>query len=104
MQSHGNAGSLWLHLWIFQEAEFMSWKTKPDKHMERCSTLLTIREMQIKPTMRCHVIPTRMAKINTDDNKCWKDGCGRNDTSYIAGGNVKWCNHFGKCSGSFSKV
>ena len=64
--------------------------------MKRCFTLLIIREIEIKTTVRYHHTLVRMAIIKKSTNsKCWGGrgsgwlvGVEKREPSYTAGGNV----------------
>ena len=73
------------------------------RHMKRCSTSLIIREMQIKTTMRYQVTLVRMAIIKSLQVTNAGEGMKKREPSYTVGGNVNWCNHYGKQYGGSSK-
>jgi hypothetical protein len=51
-----------------------------EKHLKKCSSFLTSREMQIKTTLRFHLRSVRMVKFkNSGDSRCWR-GCGERGT------------------------
>ena len=58
------------------------------KHMKRCSTSLTIREMQIKTRMRNHFTPVRMAAIQKSQAINTGEGVEKREPSYAVGGNA----------------
>ena len=57
-------------------------------HMRKCSASLAIREIQIKTTMRSHLTPVRMGKINKAESTNVGEDAEKREPSYTVGGNV----------------
>ena len=55
---------------------FLQRRNTNNTYMKRCSTLLIIREMQIKTTTRYHLTIVRMPINEKSTNNKWWRGCG----------------------------
>lgn len=69
-------------------------------HVNNCSTSLIVREIDVKTTVRSHLLPVSMAKHKTGNDRCWRRR-GERGSLCTVGGNANWCSRSGEqCGGS----
>ena len=74
-----------------------------NRHIKRWSSLLIIRETQIKTTVRQQFIQSNWSSSKSLQITNAGEGVKKREPSYTVGGNVSWCNHYRKQYGGFSE-